>query len=123
MAGKSEETNGSAPTTEFARSIARSAAGGKEASSKPQSKPSLVDSKGDPIDRNDSPMADDRLKDLAAEMETLRLQLAEIAQTARQVATKKVDVTVADIEETLTRNVFASVGIAALAGYLWGRLR
>ena len=68
-------------------------------------------------------MDDDRVKDLAAEMETLRLQLAEIALTAREVANKKVDVTVADIEETLTRNVFASVGIAALAGYLWGRLR
>ena len=39
------------------------------------------------------------------------------------VATEKVDMTVADIEGALKRNVLASVGIAALVGYLWGGTR
>jgi hypothetical protein len=46
-----------------------------------------------------------------------------IANKTPTLATEKVDMTVADVEEALKRNVFASVGIAALVGYLWGRAR
>jgi ElaB/YqjD/DUF883 family membrane-anchored ribosome-binding protein len=68
-------------------------------------------------------MADDQLEALKVELENIKQSVAKIAATARGVATEKVDVTVADVEEALRKNVFASVGVAALIGYLWGRTR
>lgn len=122
MAEKLENANGGA-STEFERSIARSAASDGSSSETTTKTPPLVDGNGSALNRDKTNAADDQLKALKAELENLKRSVATIATTARGVATEKVDVTVADVEEALKRNVFASVGIAALVGYLWGRTR
>lgn len=66
---------------------------------------------------------EDQLQALKSELETLKKAVSSIATTARGLAAEKVDVTIADVEGALKTNVFASVGIAALVGYLWGRTR
>lgn len=123
MAQKYENANGGAPSTEFERSIALSVASDGSSSGATTKTPPLVDGNGSALKREKTTAADDQLKALKAELENLKHSLATIATTARGVATEKVDVTVADVEEALKRNVFASVGIAALVGYLWGRTR
>jgi len=123
VAEKFENTNGGAPNTEFERSIARSAASDGSSSGTTTKTPPLVDGNGSALKRDKTNAADDQLKALKAELENLKHSVATIATTARGVATEKVDLTVADVEEALKRNVFASVGIAALVGYLWGRTR
>jgi hypothetical protein len=120
---KFENTNGGATSTEFERSIARSAASGGSSSRTATKTPPLVDGNGTALTRNRTNAADDQLKALKTELENLKHSVATIATTARGVATEKVDLTVADVEEALKRNVFASLGIAALVGYLWGRTR
>ena len=123
MAEKFESANGGAPNTEFERSIARSAASGGSSSGTATKTPPLVDGNGSALTLDRTNAADDQLKALKAELENLKHSVATIATTARGVATEKVDLTVADVEEALKRNVFASLGIAALVGYLWGRTR
>lgn len=124
MAEKSENSNGEAPRTEFERSIARAAATDNAASARaPDRTSALVDGHGTSMKKDEAIASDDQLQALASELETLKQSVMKIAQTARAAATDQVDVTIADIEKTLTRNVFASVGIAALIGYLWGRSR
>jgi ElaB/YqjD/DUF883 family membrane-anchored ribosome-binding protein len=73
-----------------------------------------------------SPSKDDQaaqLKAMKADLENLRQTVTAIASSARHVAAARVEYTVADIEETLKRNVFLSVGLAAAIGYVWGRTR
>lgn len=64
-----------------------------------------------------------QLDALKAELETLKLSVASITATARGLAATSANAMIDDAEEHLKRNVFASVGIAALIGYLWGRAR
>ncbi|UVC10510.1 hypothetical protein IHQ71_07915 [Rhizobium sp. TH2] len=123
MAEKFENANGGTPRTEFERSIARRSASDGSSSGTTTKTPPLVDGNGSALKRDKTNAADDQLKALKAELENLKHSVATIATTARGVASEKVDVTVADVEEALKRNVFASVGIAALVGYLWGRTR
>jgi ElaB/YqjD/DUF883 family membrane-anchored ribosome-binding protein len=124
VAEKFENTNSAAPNTEFERSIARSAATSNDASSKAANKtPPLVDGQGGALKRDTTSAADEQLEALKTELEQLKQSVATIATTARGVASEKVDVTIADLEEALKRNVFASIGIAALVGYVWGRTR
>lgn len=123
MAEKFENTNGGAPSTEFERSIARSAAPADSSSKAATKTPPLVDGKGSALKREKTNAADEQLKALKAELENLKQSVATIATTAQGLATEKVDVTIADVEEALKRNVFASVGIAVLIGYVWGRTR
>jgi ElaB/YqjD/DUF883 family membrane-anchored ribosome-binding protein len=120
---KFENTSGAVPKTEFERSIARAASA--DPTSRTASKvPPLVDGRGSALNkRNSDSMADDQLEALKVELENIKQSVAKIAATARGVATEKVDVTIADVEEALRKNVFASVGVAALIGYLWGRTR
>lgn len=124
MSEKFESTNGAPPSTEFERSIARSAAASGDTSSKAAAKaPLLVDGHGSALRQTGSNEAEDQLQALKSELEKLRQSVASISATARGMVTEKVDVTIADVEETLKRNVFASVGIAALLGYLWSKIR
>lgn len=124
MAEKFESTNGAAPSTEFERSIARSAAASGDASSKAAGMTSpLVDRNGSALTQTRPDGAEDQLQALKSELEGLKQSVALIATTARGLAAEKVDVTIADVEGALTRNVFVSVGIAAFVGYLWGRTR
>lgn len=60
---------------------------------------------------------------LRAELETLKASVASITATARGLARTSATAMAVDAEEYLQRNVFASVGIAAFVGYLWGRTR
>jgi len=85
----------------------------------------LVSATGEPL-RNDPSMGDEQSAQLAAlkrEIETLKESISVIASTAKSLAGTSFDSTVNDTEEILKRNVFASVGIAAVIGYLWGRTR
>jgi ElaB/YqjD/DUF883 family membrane-anchored ribosome-binding protein len=123
MLEKFENANGGTPSTEFERSIARRAASDGSSSGITTKAPPLVDRNGSALMGDMTKASDDQLKALKAELENLKHSVATIATTARGVAIEKVDVTVADVEESLRRNVFASVGIAALVGYLWGRTR
>lgn len=123
MAEKFDNANAGAPSTEFERSIAHGAASGGSSSGVATKTSPLVDGNSIALKRDNTTAADEQLKALKAELKSLKHSVAMITTTARGVATKKVDMTVADIEEGLKRNVFASVGIAALVGYLWGRTR
>jgi hypothetical protein len=124
MAEKFEITNGAAPKTEFERSIARSAATSNDPSSKAANKiPPAVDSLGSAPKPDRTSAADEQLQALRTELEHIKQSVATIATTATGLASEKVDVTMADLEEALKRNVFASIGIAALVGYVWGRTR
>lgn len=60
---------------------------------------------------------------LRAELERLKESVGAVTATARGLATTSADAFVTDAEAYLRRNVFASVGIAAFIGYLWGRTR
>jgi ElaB/YqjD/DUF883 family membrane-anchored ribosome-binding protein len=60
---------------------------------------------------------------LRAELETLKASAASITATERGLASTSANTMAAEAEEYLKRNVFASVGIAAFIGYLWGRTR
>jgi hypothetical protein len=64
-----------------------------------------------------------QIEALKVDVEDLTQSLARIAGTAKGLASDQYAATVAELEETLKRNVFVSVGIAAFAGYLWGRTR
>lgn len=91
--------------------------------------PPLVDSHGAELkDTTTKPASEPvdhaaQLELVRAEIENLRQSVATIAATAKSLAAEGVEVTVADLEETLKRNVFLSVGIAAFVGYVWGRTR
>lgn len=90
-------------------------------------KPSLVNQSGQPLIReNDQVKLDDQAAQIAAlktEIESLTKSVSSIASTAKDLAATSFDTAVNDAEQLLKRNVFASVGIAALLGYLWGRRR
>lgn len=60
---------------------------------------------------------------LMQELETLKTSVASITITARGLASTSANAMAAEAEGYLKRNVFASVGIAAFIGYLWGRTR
>jgi hypothetical protein len=89
--------------------------------------PQLVDSHGMAL--NNGPdvkpreATDAQLESLKTEIENLRRSVAAIAANAKSFGADKIELTIADVEETLKRNVFMSVGIAALIGYAWGRIR
>jgi len=124
MAVKFENTEGASPSTEFQRSIARSsAASDAKSSNLAGGIPPLVDGHGSVLKQERTNADDHELQALIAELENLKQSVATIAMRARGAATEKLDVTIADTEELLKRNVFASVGIAAFVGYLWGRTR
>lgn len=123
MAERFEDTTGGAPSTEFERSIARGAGMDGSPSKVATEASPLVDGNGNALKRDDPNAAGDQLKALRTELENLRQSVATIVTTGRRMATEKVDVTVTDLEETFKRNVFASIGIAAFVGYLWGRTR
>lgn len=85
----------------------------------------LVTATGEPL-KSETSFGDEQSAQLAAlkaEIETLKESISVIASTARDLAGTSVDVAFNDAEEILKRNVFASVGIAALIGYLWGRTK
>ena len=63
------------------------------------------------------------LEALRAEIDRLRASIHEIASGSKRIATAEWDELKAAAEMKLTQNVFLSVGVAALAGYLWGRTR
>lgn len=124
MAEKFENTNGAASGTEFERSIARSSATSSDTSFNAARKaPLLVDGHGGALRRDQTNAADDQLRALKTELENLKHSLANIATKGKGLASEKAEMTIADVEEALKRNVFASVGIATLVGYLWGRTR
>lgn len=60
---------------------------------------------------------------LREELTRLKESVAAIASTVSELAAGSVEKTAADIEETLKSNVFVSVSVAALIGYVWGRTR
>lgn len=64
-----------------------------------------------------------QLESFKAEIENLRQSVAAIAAIAKSFGADKIELTIADVEETLNRNVFISVGIAALIGFASGRIR
>lgn len=64
-----------------------------------------------------------QLEALKAELTSLKETVTSLASTARGLATTSFNTMADDAEEVLKRNVFVSVGIAALVGYLWGRSR
>ena len=65
----------------------------------------------------------EQLAALWAEIEILRQSIAAVAADTKNLATERAEVTVSRVEEALSRNVFLSVGLAALLGYIWGRTR
>jgi hypothetical protein len=89
--------------------------------------PQLVDSHGTALnngtDVKPRGVSDAQLESLKAEIENLRRSVAAIAANAKSFGADRIELTIADVEETLKRNVFMSVGIAALVGYVWGRIR
>lgn len=88
--------------------------------------PSLVNQNGRPLTRNDVPLPGEQtaqIDALKAELETLKTSVAAVTSQAKTLAGTSVNVAVADAEEILKRSVFASVAIAAVVGYLWGRTR
>jgi ElaB/YqjD/DUF883 family membrane-anchored ribosome-binding protein len=83
----------------------------------------LVSATGEPLKSNPSTTEQSaQIAALKAEIGSLKESISVIATTTRSLAGTGVDVAVNDAEEILKRNVFASVGIAALIGYLWGRV-
>lgn len=68
--------------------------------------------------------------DHVRQIEELRHAVADLKDSVSRMprvetvsASDAFDDGVREVEETLTRNMFASVGIAAFVGYVWGRLR
>jgi len=60
---------------------------------------------------------------IKAEIARLKQSVASIASRTSNLATNQAEVTMSEVEEVLKRNVFASVGVALLLGYVWGRTR
>ena len=58
---------------------------------------------------------------LKTELERLRESVQQIASGTRQIASAEFKELTSAAEERLKQNVFLSVGIAAVVGYLWGR--
>ena len=69
------------------------------------------------------PDASQELEALRAEIDRLRGSIKEIASSSKRLATVEFDELKAAAEEKLKENVFLSVGVAAVVGYLWGRAR
>ena len=91
-----------------------------------EGEPSLLNEDGKPFTHNAFPSPAkqaDQIDTLKSELETLKTSVATVTAQARHLAGTSVSVAVADAEEVLKRNVFASVAIAAAVGYLWGRTR
>jgi ElaB/YqjD/DUF883 family membrane-anchored ribosome-binding protein len=70
-----------------------------------------------------APDASQELDALRAEIDRLRASIHEIASSSKRLATAEFDELKTAAEEKLNQNVFLSVGVAALVGYLWGRTR
>ena len=70
-----------------------------------------------------NPDTNQELEALRAEVDRLRGSLQEIASSSRRLASAEFDELKTAAEEKLKQNVFLSVGVAALVGYLWGRSR
>lgn len=88
-------------------------------------RPPLVTQNGDPLGIEPAAIDDQaaQIKALKAEIESLKEAVAAVASTAKTLVGTSANVAMDDVEEILKRNVFASVGIAAFIGYLWGRIR
>ena len=69
------------------------------------------------------PDSSQQIEALRAEIDRLQDSIREIASGSKRLATTEFDELKAAAEEKLRENVFLSVGIAALVGYLWGRAR
>ena len=85
----------------------------------------FVSATGEPL-QNGPSIGDEQSAQLAtlrADIETLKESISVIASTAKNLASASVEDALSDAQDVLKRNVFASVGIAALMGYLWGRTR
>lgn len=87
--------------------------------------PPLVSNSGEPLGGGPGEVESQaaQIEALKAELESLRQSVAAMTSQARNVAGMGVHVAVDDVEGMLKRNVFASVGIAALIGYVWGKIR
>jgi ElaB/YqjD/DUF883 family membrane-anchored ribosome-binding protein len=64
-----------------------------------------------------------QLEALRAEIASLKESVSSLASAAKTVASTSFNNMAAEAEVVLKRNVFASVGIAAFIGYVWGRTR
>lgn len=60
---------------------------------------------------------------IRAELARLKQSVTAIASRTSDLAAGQAEVTIAEVEEALKRNVFVSVGVALLLGYVWGRTR
>jgi len=63
----------------------------------------------------------EQIAELKNELERLRESVQQIASGTRQIASAEFKELATAAEEKLKQNVFLSVGIAAVVGYLWGR--
>ena len=90
-----------------------------------QTRPPLVTQTGEPLMTESAAMEDraDQIKALKVELESLKESVAAISSTAKSLVGTGANLAMDDAEEILKRNVFASVGIAAFIGYLWGKVR
>jgi ElaB/YqjD/DUF883 family membrane-anchored ribosome-binding protein len=87
--------------------------------------PPLVTQNGDPL-RTGSLSTEDQaaqIEALKTELESLKQSISAVASTAKNLVGTSTNAALEDAEEILKRNVFASVGIAAFIGYLWGKIR
>lgn len=64
-----------------------------------------------------------QIEELHAAVAELKRSVSRISRGATIPASEAFDEAVREVEATLKRNVFASVGTAALLGYVWGRFR
>jgi len=87
-------------------------------------KPPLVSENGEPLG-SEAAFEDHaaQIEALRAELESLRQSVTSMTVSAKSVVGMGANVAIDDVEEILKRNVFASVGIAAFFGYLWGKIR
>jgi len=74
-------------------------------------------------DEGFAPSQSEQIAALRSEVERLRDSIQQIASGSSQLASAEFRELTNAAEERLKRNVFLSVGMAALVGYLWGRTR
>lgn len=81
----------------------------------------LADKRAEHISEAFAPDASHEVDGLRAEIDRLRASIQEIASSSKRLATAELDELKTAAEETLKQNVFLSVGVAAMVGYLWGK--
>ena len=64
-----------------------------------------------------------QIEELRSAVADLKHSVSRISGTRTVSASEAFDDAVREVEKTLVQNVFASVGIAAFVGYVWGSFR